>query len=173
MRRVGKGRGHITAYPRQLESLIRLAEAHAKMRLSPSVDLNDVEEANRLHREALKQSATDPITGHINASILTTGQSDADRKRREEVKRALKGLIEKKGNKVQTLNWMKTWNDLKEASDLVMKDVYGMECAWLTFSFLFLLQMITRNMYEDALKDLSDEEYLSLLGRTQIRVHRR
>jgi DNA replication licensing factor MCM4 len=32
MRRAGSGRGQITAYPRQLESLMRLAEAHAKMR---------------------------------------------------------------------------------------------------------------------------------------------
>lgn len=47
MRRVGRGRGQITAYPRQLESLIRLAEAHAKLRLSPIAELQDVEEAWR------------------------------------------------------------------------------------------------------------------------------
>ena len=37
MRQVGVGRGQVSAYPRQLESLIRLAEAHAKIRLSPTV----------------------------------------------------------------------------------------------------------------------------------------
>lgn len=47
MRRVGRGRGQITAYPRQLESLIRLSEAHAKVRLSSIVELQDVEEAWR------------------------------------------------------------------------------------------------------------------------------
>lgn len=47
MRRLGSGRGHVSAYPRQLESLIRLAEAHAKVRLSSTVDLQDVEEAYR------------------------------------------------------------------------------------------------------------------------------
>ena len=73
MRKIGSGRGQITAYPRQLESLIRLAEAHARMRFSDSVDIVDVEEAARLHREALKQSATDPTTGKIDVSILTTG----------------------------------------------------------------------------------------------------
>ncbi len=36
----------------------------------------DVEEANRLHQEALKQSATDPMSGIINLDIITTGQSE-------------------------------------------------------------------------------------------------
>lgn len=148
MRQVGSGRGQITAFPRQLESLIRLAEAHAKLRFSQTVDLGDVEEANRLHREALKQSATDPLSGKIDISILTTGQSEGGRRRRQEVKASLKSLIEKKG-KVQTINWMNTWNQLKEQSDI----------------------MITRDMFEDALKDLSDDGRITLTGRTTIRVN--
>ena len=48
MRQVGSSRGQVSAYPRQLESLIRLAEAHARMRLSEEVDVADVEEARRL-----------------------------------------------------------------------------------------------------------------------------
>lgn len=47
MRKVGSGRGQISAYPRQLESLIRLSEAHAKVRLSQVVEVIDVEEAWR------------------------------------------------------------------------------------------------------------------------------
>ena len=47
MRKVGSGKGQITAYPRQLESLIRLAEAHAKIRLSDKVEDHDVEEGKR------------------------------------------------------------------------------------------------------------------------------
>ena len=79
MRKIGSNRGQITAYPRQLESLIRLAEAHAKMRFKNVVELDDVEEARRLHREALKQSAIDPSSGKIDISILTTGFSMANR----------------------------------------------------------------------------------------------
>lgn len=148
MRQVGSGRGQITAFPRQLESLIRLAEAHAKMRFSHTVDLIDVEEATRLHREALKQSATDPLSGKIDVSILTTGQSENTRKRRHLVKTTLQGLITKKG-KVQTVNYLKTWNELKESSDV----------------------MITRDMFEDALKDLSDDGLITLTGRTTIRIN--
>lgn len=54
MRRVGSGRGQITAYPRQLESLIRLSEAHAKMRFSNVVEIKDVEEAWRLRSKINK-----------------------------------------------------------------------------------------------------------------------
>ncbi|XP_066289998.1 DNA replication licensing factor mcm4-A-like [Branchiostoma lanceolatum] len=84
-RKLGSGHGNVSAYPRQLESLIRLAEAHAKIRFSNIVELVDVEEAKRLHREALKQSATDPSTGVVDINILTTGMSDAARKRRQEI----------------------------------------------------------------------------------------
>lgn len=62
-------KGRITAYPRNLESLIRLSEAHAKMRLSAHVEPEDVNEAFRLTREALKHSSTDPNTGRIGAVI--------------------------------------------------------------------------------------------------------
>ena len=47
MRKVGSSRGAVSAYPRQLESLIRLAEAHARMRYSQVVEVRDVEEAKR------------------------------------------------------------------------------------------------------------------------------
>ena len=72
----------ITAYPRQLESLICLSETHAKMRFSNTVENVDVKEAARLHREALKHSATDPTAGRTDVSICgpsgTSLQEDQD-----------------------------------------------------------------------------------------------
>jgi len=148
MRKVGSGRGQITAFPRQLESLIRLSECHAKMRYSNTVELQDVDEAHRLHREALKQSATDPMSGKIDVSILTTGQSSGSRKRRAEVAASLKEIVKKKG-KMQTINFTKLHQELKERSDL----------------------MITRDMYEDALRDLQDINLISLVSKSTIRIN--
>ena len=42
MRQLGTSKKTITATPRQLESLIRMSEAFAKMRLSNIVELSDV-----------------------------------------------------------------------------------------------------------------------------------
>ena len=65
MRSAGYGQGGatkrvITATPRQLESLIRLSEARARVRLSNRVEKSDVEEAIRLMDVATQRSATDP-----------------------------------------------------------------------------------------------------------------
>lgn len=118
MRRAGMGRGQITAYPRQLESLIRLSEAHAKVRLSNVVEVADVEEAWRLHREALKQAATDPETGKVDPSIITTGHSASERQKRLLFTDALKKLIKSKGN-IPTLSYQQLFKEVKESTELV------------------------------------------------------
>ena len=75
MRSLGNSKKTITATPRQLESMIRISESIARMRLCDEVRVSDVEEAVRLITTAIQQSATDPKTGEINMDILTTGVS--------------------------------------------------------------------------------------------------
>ncbi|XP_076470812.1 DNA replication licensing factor mcm4-like [Babylonia areolata] len=137
MRQVGSSRGQVSAYPRQLESLIRLSEAHARMRLSEEVDVADVEEARRLYKEALKQAAVDPSTGKIDITILTTGISGAARKRKAEVASALKSTIQEKG-KIPTLKYQKLYEEFREKSDYP----------------------ISKEMFDDALRELQDEDFL-------------
>ena len=84
----------ITATTRQLESMIRLAEAHAKMRLSEQVTAHDVSEAVRLIKSALKQAATDSRTGLIDMSLLTEGTSASERRRKGDLKRAILELLD-------------------------------------------------------------------------------
>lgn len=119
MRKAGRGKGVITAYPRQLESLIRLAEAHAKVRLSEHVEIVDVDEAWRLHKEAMKQSATDPTTGVIDVSILATGVSSLGRKKKLELVTAVKKLLEMKAPRQTSINTNRLFTELKEGSSWV------------------------------------------------------
>jgi DNA replication licensing factor MCM4 len=83
----------ITATTRQLESMIRLAEAHAKMRLSETVTQDDVAEAVRLIKTALKTAATDS-QGRIDMSLLTEGTSAGERKRKADMKDAVVRLLD-------------------------------------------------------------------------------
>lgn len=78
MRAGGRGGGNMTATPRQLESLIRLAEAHARMQLKDEVEESDVEEAARLVKSALHMAAYDPATGRIDMNLFATGASRGD-----------------------------------------------------------------------------------------------
>ncbi|VVC93284.1 unnamed protein product [Leptidea sinapis] len=147
MRRVGSGRGQISAYPRQLESLIRLAEAHARLRLSSTVELADVDEAARLHREALKQSATDPASGRIDVGILTTGLGAAGRRRRAELVTAIKQLIQPH-RKPHTLTHSKLLQEINATSQI----------------------MVTREQLDEALRDLQDEGKVVVVSHTHLRL---
>lgn len=88
----------ITATTRQLESIIRLGEAHAKMRLSPTVDLIDVKEAVRLIKSAIKDYATDPQTGRIDMSMVQTGTTDAQRRMRTDLEHEILLMLEEHNN---------------------------------------------------------------------------
>ncbi|RKO90888.1 MCM2/3/5 family-domain-containing protein [Blyttiomyces helicus] len=95
MRKMGKDGGSrtVTFTTRQLESMIRLAEAHARMRLSESVDVIDVEEANRLVLSALQTSAVDPRTGLIDMDLVNTGISAQSRTLHGDKRAALRDMI--------------------------------------------------------------------------------
>lgn len=59
---------------RQLEALIRLSEAHARMRLSETVTREDAREAIRIVEEMIRKIATDE-EGTLDVSILEVGKS--------------------------------------------------------------------------------------------------
>ena len=73
----GGGRRTISATPRQLESLIRLAEARTKIRLGLEGDeiaVEDVEEAVRLFNVATHRAAMDPKVGFLHFLVLLSFQ---------------------------------------------------------------------------------------------------
>lgn len=92
MRNMGNMKKTITATPRQLESMIRIAESLAKMRLSETVERRDVEESVRLIKTAMQQSATDPTTGEIDMDIIATGVSTSQNARVKEITKIILGI---------------------------------------------------------------------------------
>lgn len=93
MRKMGAHKKTVTATPRQLESLIRIAEALARMRLGAEVTRADVTEATRLVRVAMQRAATDPRTGLIDMDLIATGRSAAARSRMQDLANELKKII--------------------------------------------------------------------------------
>jgi DNA replication licensing factor MCM4 len=108
----------ITATTRQLESMIRLAEAHAKMRLSDTVTADDVLEAVRLIKSALKQAATDARTGLIDMSLLTEGASASDRRRKEDLKREVLRLVDEMSGGGQAVRYSEVAKGINEQSSV-------------------------------------------------------
>lgn len=86
----------ITATARQIESLIRLSEALARMRFSEVVGVEDVREAFRLLEVAMQQSATDHATGTIDMDLIMTGVSASERQRRDNLVAAIRNLMMEK-----------------------------------------------------------------------------
>ncbi|MFA5360865.1 MAG: LAGLIDADG family homing endonuclease [archaeon] len=77
LRDQGRQQGSYAATARQLEGLVRLAEASARVRLNDLVEIEDAERAIRLVRKSLEETVTDPETGRIDIDIVTTGVTQA------------------------------------------------------------------------------------------------
>lgn len=113
----------VTATTRQLESMIRLSEAHAKMRLSETVDLIDVKEAVRLIKSAIKDYATDPITGRIDMDMVQTGTTAAQRRMQDDLATQVMNIIEAHNNSIRFNDLIHSVNELSsirvENNDLI------------------------------------------------------
>ncbi len=85
MRKIGTSTKTISATTRQLESIIRLSEAFAKMKLSSLVTEIDVDEAIELMKIAIQQAATDPKTGKIDMDVIVTGKTYASKQKVQDI----------------------------------------------------------------------------------------
>lgn len=96
LRRVGQLGANkvVTATPRQLEALIRISEALARMKLQTVVQAEHVQEARRLMNVATASAATDPATGRIDMDLLMTGHSANERSRDREAREFIVRAIE-------------------------------------------------------------------------------
>ncbi|KAI1311294.1 hypothetical protein EDD11_003507 [Mortierella claussenii] len=145
LRKLGGGK-QITATTRQLESMIRLAEARAKLRLSNTVEKADVEEASRLIREGLKESAMDPRTGLLDMDLLTTGQGSYDRGHLEDMRKELLNLL----NASDKVNLR--WADV--LADFNAQSTVG----------------VSEEQFSRVLSELEQQQYIKVSGKRGLRV---
>merc|ERR1740117_2424062 len=103
LRNQGGSREVITATPRILESLIRIAESLAKMELREVVTLADVDESVRLMKAATYAAAIDPETGLIDMEQLIAGVGAGKRKRAKELETLLEEVLAEKAKSDQML----------------------------------------------------------------------
>ncbi|OKY78610.1 MAG: ATPase involved in replication control Cdc46/Mcm family [Candidatus Methanohalarchaeum thermophilum] len=64
---------------RQLEALIRLAEASARTRLSDKITPTDAERSIKIVRQCLEEVGMDPETGELDIDVLATGTTKSQR----------------------------------------------------------------------------------------------
>jgi replicative DNA helicase Mcm len=95
--------GGIKAIPitaRQLEALIRLSEASAKLRLRKEVLAEDAEKAIELVHHCLTQVGMDPKTGKIDIDTISTGVTTSQRSSLIVIKNLIKELEEQLKDKI-------------------------------------------------------------------------
>jgi replicative DNA helicase Mcm len=91
----------IAITPRQLEALIRLTEAHAKMALKQKATVEDAEEAIRLMMSTISVVGYDVETGLIDIDILETGISAAKREKKKRCMQFILKLLDEVGGEIE------------------------------------------------------------------------
>ena len=86
--------GAVPITARQLEALIRLAEASAKIKLKDKVEKEDADKAVKLTLFCLRDVGVDPETGEIDADIVSGGTPKSDRDKIQRVTEEIKLLEE-------------------------------------------------------------------------------
>ncbi len=74
LRKLGAKQNNYPITPRQIEGIIRLAEASAKSRLNPRVEAIDADRAIAMTNFVLNEVFIDKETGHIDSDVINIGQ---------------------------------------------------------------------------------------------------
>jgi replicative DNA helicase Mcm len=91
VRQLGSGKKDtpVAITPRQLEALVRISEAHAKMRLSEVVEAQDAKAAITLLDHCLTDVAYDQTTGNYDIDKLMTGTTHSKRRKVEMIRKIM------------------------------------------------------------------------------------
>ncbi|MDY6773962.1 MAG: minichromosome maintenance protein MCM, partial [Candidatus Nanohaloarchaea archaeon] len=89
-----EGERSVPMTARQLEALIRLSEASARVRLSDTVEEEDAQRAIDLLTHSLKQIGTDPETGEFDIDRVETGMASSERDKVMTIRRIISSMQE-------------------------------------------------------------------------------
>jgi DNA replication licensing factor MCM4 len=130
------------------------------MRLSEWVEKKDVDEAVRLIKIALQQSATDPTTGEINMDIITTGQTKTSTDRLKMICEFIKRLQKDYKDKVSS-SGLKYGNLLDFIHTKAKAGEFGDKET-----------VIQETEFRDALRNLEEDNVISIFGNSRAPVIR-
>ncbi|MEM1804256.1 MAG: minichromosome maintenance protein MCM [Desulfurococcaceae archaeon] len=114
----------IAITPRQLEAIIRLAEAHAKMALKTRATIEDVEEAIRLVMVSLSRAGLDVESGRLDIDLLETGISSSTRLKKKKFREWLMKLLDSVGGEIEFNELIKRAADEGFEKDFVQETVH-------------------------------------------------
>jgi replicative DNA helicase Mcm len=92
LRKSAEGGAAVPITARQLESLVRLAEARAKMALKSKVSKEDAQAAVRLMEDSLRMVALDRVTGKIDIDKLVSKMSASQRSSSDVIIKAIRDI---------------------------------------------------------------------------------
>lgn len=99
LRKSAEGGAAVPITARQLESLVRLAEARAKMALKSKVSKEDAQAAVRLMEDSLRMVALDRVTGKIDIDKLVSKMSASQRSSSDIIIKAIRDMESETVNK--------------------------------------------------------------------------
>lgn len=126
-----RGRHGLNVGARQLEGLIRLAEASARMHLRDKVTPEDADNAIEIFEETMRESALDPATGMWDAKQYTLGKKRSVIEMQAKVYSIIQDNMPEgigmddllKVCKAEKIDRVETWvNNLREQGDIYVPD---------------------------------------------------
>ena len=112
---------------RQLEAIIRLAEASAKVKLKDKVEREDAQKAVNLQMACLKKIGMDPDTGEIDIDRIGDGTPKSDREKIHRVTEEIKLLEEEYGGEaplnVLITNMSDKYNVSQEKTEQIVRNL--------------------------------------------------
>ena len=120
--------GAVPITARQLEAIIRLAEASAKLQLKDKVEASDAHRAINLQRKTLEKIGLDPETGKIDIDKVEGRTPTSDRERMNKVIQEIEALEEEFENVPVTVlkeNLAEKYDISEEKADSILKQLRG------------------------------------------------